>query len=597
MGESNADNTIPADIAGLRARLGAVLADIGDDSVARWLGPARTLIGDRARVVVTGEIQAGKTSLINALLNRPDALPVNADGTAGGSYTAVNHGAPQRLVVELADGTITDDGRVATGSADAIRAELVVDEPRLSGLTVLDTPGIGDPRSARGRVILDALDGATGLIFVCRAGSKISTFERDFLAQAARRVDRIIFVLSRIDQCPEWRASLRENEETVRGDHQRFPGGRFADISFLPVSAKKALRQAQRGRSGIDDLWSQLVAISRSRARLATLNELRMIRSATSDAHRLLGERLQALKTSAATGAAAVDDRLTALAALDKAWRGALNSEVSAAKGAVHGLLQLRMMELRNDYQAMMANPTKQTIARVETGLVADLSTMQLRAHADVREHTAEVARRLMAGTPGAEAVVEAIDAALPDPERSLSSYLSQRPPAPTSPAERLTTLQTTFMGWSMSSGAAGAAMATFGVINPIAAALIGIPGAAAWRYWSKHVREQVADASHTQVWVRDVVGQAGAIIDNEVNTAFAGATRQLQEGIDQAFQAARAQLDEARQTQARGLAAVEAEKRKLVDLQRQLVLVGRGCEKQAAPLTAAAPAGEAPTP
>jgi hypothetical protein len=525
---------------------------------------------------------------------------VDFAGPTTATYVAVGAGSPEGIHAELRDGrTVTTDLAAAhryisvrgDQSSEVMRAQLLIDDPRLSALTLFDTPGTGNTNSVYGGLILDALDEATALVFVCPAGSKISTAERDFLAKAGRRIDRIVFVLTKIDEHPQWRESLRENEETVRADESRFPDDRFADIVFLPVSAQKSLNPRLRKRSGIDELWAQLQGIADTHIHLTQLNELRTVKSTLRDTFGLVGQRLKAMN-EAETGneAAIIDEQVRALAEQDKAWRSALTLEVQQARAAVQALQQMRIMQLRTDYQTRLAEATPEVIAESEARLVADLCAMQLRAHKDVREHTAEIARRFLAGIPDTDTAIEMVESQLPDPEKSLSSYLSERPPTPTNPMDKFTNIQTTFMGYSMSSGAAGIALAAVGITGGgalLAAAAIGLPGAAAWRYWTKRVRATAAEASHTHSWARDSIASASTIIDGQINTAFANSTRRLQEAFEMTFLDAKKQLVEMKQTYARGRKSVEAEKKRLERLQDRLVLLGRLCDRQRSSLLA----------
>jgi GTPase SAR1 family protein len=581
---------IPADVDGVRAKLRDVLVGIDAGSRLRLLDSAKVIAGDCAKVVFAGEIQTGKSSLINALLNRVDLLPVGAGGATTATYVAVAGGATEGIQVELRDGhTATDDltavdrytsthgGQVG----EIIRAAVLVDEPELSTLTVIDTPGIGNPDAAFGRLTLDALGDATALVFVCAAGNKISTAERNFIAEASRRIDRIVFVLNRIDEHQQWRDSLHENENTVRADQSRFRDGRFANITFIPVSARKALEPALRKRSGIENLWEQLRSIADKHTELGRLNELRFLRSMISDVQDELGQRWKALEDAAGTETAALDEQLKTLSAHDKAWRSALKSEIVLAKGEVQRLIEVHKMELRADYQNRIGQQLGNS-DDIMRSLAANLSGMQLQADKSVRQHTAEIARRLLTGLPGTESAIELLDAQLPNPSTSMSAYIRERPPRPEGPMEKFTDMQSTFMGWSMTSGAAGVALAAMSVTATPAVligAAIGVPGALLWRRWAKQVRERSAEAAHTKTWVQEQIGHATKLIDKDISQAFTNAERQLRKALESAFTDAGKELEELRG--ATGREEVEEQKRKIRYHQQKLGEVAGGCDKQ----------------
>lgn len=585
---------IPADVDGVRAKLADVLTAIDDGARLDLLASAATRTGDLATVVFAGEIHTGKSSLINALLDRSDLLPVGTGQATTTTYVAVTHGAPERLQAELRDGhivsdTVTSVGRYASSQGDQVgeivRATVLVDEPQLAMLSVIDTPGIGNPDVAFGRLVLDALTDATALVFVCAAGNKISTAERNFIAEAARRIDRIIFVLSRIDEQQHWRDSLQENEATVRADQERFPDGRFADITFIPVSARKALEPALRNRSGINELWQQLRSIADTHTELARLNELRVLRSMISDVQGVLAQRWKALGDTENANSAALDEQLKTLSAQDKTWRTALRSELALAKGEVLRLVEVRKMELRADYQNRIGLQVDSP-EDITRSLTANLSGMQLQADKDVREHTAEIVRRLLTGIPGTESAVEILDAQLPDPATSVSAYIRERPSRPVSPMEKFTDVHSTLVGWGVTSGFAGVALTALTITGMPAALVgvaIGLPGALLWRRWARQVRDTSAETAYTKAWAEEQIGHAAKMIDKDVNQAFTNAEVQLHKALETAFADARKQLEELRQIQAAGRKEVDEQKRKIRDQQRKLVEAAHGCDKQLA--------------
>lgn len=584
---------IPEDVDGVRAKLKDVLDDVDDTARLGLLESASVTGGDSAKVVFAGEIQTGKSSLINALLNRADLLPVGTGGPMTATYIAVAGGSPEGMQVELRDGHIAhhDLGEIprytSTNSVHSVgitRAAVLLDDAELSMLSLIDTPGIGNPDIAFGQTTLDALSGATALVFVCAAGNKISTAERNFIAEAARRIDRIVFVLNRIDERQQWRDSLQENEATVRADQKRFPDGRFADITFIPVSARKAMEPRLRIRSGIDELWEQLRTISDQHGELARLNELRVLRSMISDVQGALGQRFASLNSMADAESAVLDEQLKTLAAQDKAWRSALKSELALAKGEVQRLIEVHRMDLQSDYRNTLGRQQAST-DDLERSLVASLSGMQLQADTYVREHTVEIARRLLTGLPGTESAIELLDAQLPDPSTSVSAYIRARPPRHESPMEKFTDVQTTLVGWGISSGAAGLAIGALSISSGGATTLIGaaiaVPGAVLWRRWARQVRDQSAEAAHTRTWVEEQIGHATRLIDKDISQAFTNAETQLHKALERAFADAGKELEQLRRIQAAGRKEVDEQKRKIRDQQRKLVEAAHGCDRQ----------------
>ncbi|MGW5153547.1 dynamin family protein [Rhodococcus koreensis] len=603
------------DIDGLRRQLEQILTGIGEEPAAQWLGPAFSADGNRAKIVIVGEVGTGKSSVINALLGRRDLLPVGAVAPTTATYVAVCAGTPETITVHLDNGRTLSDGDLAhlpryvsaggDQSRRVARAAVHLDAPRLAALTLIDTPGTGGLDSAYGRLTLDSLDNATALVFVCAAGNKISTSERDFLAQASRRIDRVVFLLTQIDDHPRWRESLQENEETVRADRARFPHHNFADITFAPVSAVKALYSPhQRERSGIDEIWAQLDDIARAHTHLMQLNELRTIKSAQRDAYAFLYEKLQALEAMSDPNQddelTALHEQSTALSELNTQWRKNLDWEVRKAKTAVNNQLNLRVTQLRGDYQSKLATARKPLqVAEIESEVVTDLCALQLRSDTDLRQHAAEIARRMLSGVPGAEAAVTVLDAQLPAPEDALSTYLIERPPIPSNPAETLMGVQTSFTGWNMARNLVPLVLGGVGLVVPGGQAVVAaltLPVGAVWYRWHKKTRELAGEVAGVRTWIMESIGQARTFIHDDIDLAFTNASRVLQDTIEESLTDAQKQIDAAKQIRTRGRVDREAEQTRITNLRGQLIQLGLECDKKRKALLAQASAPTAGT-
>ena len=114
-------------------------------------------------VVVVGEVKRGKSSLINALIGQRDLLPVDAlTCTSAPIRVSITDTAPTTAKVELLRGgdreviPASELARWVTveGTKDELElpraAEISLQVAGLSGLTIVDTPGVGglDEREA-----------------------------------------------------------------------------------------------------------------------------------------------------------------------------------------------------------------------------------------------------------------------------------------------------------------------------------------------------------------------------------------------------------------------------------------------------------------
>lgn len=564
------------DVAQLRAQLEELLPTVGAATALRRLGPAPTDTGGRANIVILGEPSTGKTSLVNAIVGDPGLLPV----VPSTSYIAVG-GLPDVTVRAY-----YPDGRSVSGDLALIRGALAADaddrperieagipHPRLTGLTLFDTPGVGAMDCAATELALRAVELATAVVFVVSAAAKISLAERTFLAEAAARVDQVVFVLTKIDAHPEWEAVLDENIETIRGDFRRFPPGRFDDIAFIPFSARLAALSDDdpelAADSGVDTLWEKLDEIAERQARLSEVNALRAIVSTIDDAEAILAERQRTLENP-------LDERefvelslkITQLTASSAVWRNNLSREISAARDAVSTLQRRRITRLRTEYDAELNGKVKpKSIGEIEARIVADLCAMQEEAGRDVRQHLTEIARRLLAEIPGGEEAAEALTGDVPEPAETPSDYLRQRPPAPRDPTELTLGVQAMFIGSSMARtlvaslvGAVGLAGGAAGTVAIAASLPVGL----VWWRVQRAMRRRAMDVAGLRAWVVESIHAANTEIAADIDRGFRRGFDALHEGVAasltdalEAATAARNDLDRARDQAAADLQRV----------------------------------------
>ncbi|SDS97838.1 Dynamin family protein [Streptomyces sp. TLI_053] len=192
--------TVAADTTAALERLGAAARARGLAGTAERLDEAvRRLADGRIVVVVCGEFNRGKSSLVNALVRRPGLLPVDVLQTTsvvttlawGTRDTATVHlreqngGTRQREVpfTELADYVAE-----SANPGNRLRAELLdlrLPSEALTGGTVLvDTPGIGGVFPEHTAVTAGFLASADAVVFVADTTSPLSAAELRFLRHA-----------------------------------------------------------------------------------------------------------------------------------------------------------------------------------------------------------------------------------------------------------------------------------------------------------------------------------------------------------------------------------------------------------------------------
>lgn len=277
---------------------GIALAGSGDRAdLRRRLEQTRERLQDpNIRVIVVGEFKQGKSQLINALVNAP-VCPVDDDiatavpttvrygerasasvvstSAIGGAIGA--DGRSQRAEVPIAELAryVSERGGRGTDS-DVSAAEVVLPRKLLkSGLTLIDSPGVGGLNSAHALTTLATLPSAHAMLFVSDASQEYTEPEIQFLRHAMRISPNVACVLSKIDLYPQW----RRVEELDRGHlHSIDP-----DIPVFPVSSNLRLAAIEASDHELNTESGFATLISYLRKDVVGQAELLQRRSAAAD--------------------------------------------------------------------------------------------------------------------------------------------------------------------------------------------------------------------------------------------------------------------------------------------------------------------------
>ncbi|MER5869767.1 dynamin family protein [Streptomyces sp. NPDC002044] len=269
------------DYGAIRTDILAALTEAADtahraeaENTARSLEEARDgLQDDVLRVVVLGEFKAGKSSLLNALLDdvgEPPLLP-EAEEIATSVAASVAYGDPERIdVLHMAgdnEGDDIDGGGADEGAAAAATTVLVdrhglrehgteggnpqnrrgvlavrihTPSPRLrQGLVLVDTPGLGGPHPEHNVATRAALPGADAVLLALDATQPVLRSHLDTVRQAASAInssdtpDALLFALTKTDQ-----RGYEEILADTRAKLATATGRPAADLLVVPVSAR-----------------------------------------------------------------------------------------------------------------------------------------------------------------------------------------------------------------------------------------------------------------------------------------------------------------------------------------------------------------------
>ncbi len=228
------------------------LASLGTERDREQLAALRDrLDAARLRVLVVGEAKRGKSTLVNALLDRA-VLPSGVTPLTAVT-TTVRYGDDPRVEVRFLDGhdekhplAALDDLVTERGNPRNRRqiagVTVYVDAPVLAGgVELVDTPGTGSVFEWDTEAAHEALQSMDAAVFVLTADPPVSASERDLLGQVAELSVTTFTVLNKADRLDEpGRAEAMEFTRQVLGE-----AGHAGQV--YPMSARAALDGGDAG--------------------------------------------------------------------------------------------------------------------------------------------------------------------------------------------------------------------------------------------------------------------------------------------------------------------------------------------------------------
>ncbi|WP_298181037.1 dynamin family protein [Saccharomonospora sp.] len=544
--------SLPAQVKKARESLLALLRDL-DSQAAKWVEEQREARTTKPSVVVVGETNRGKSSLVNALLAKPGLSPVAAE-VATATYLVFDHAdewraracypgqlAPVEFGLDELERWVSMRHDLPEGQLPPRYVEVDGPVPLLERISVVDTPGVGGLDSAHGELAMEAAAGATALLFVVDASAPFTMPELRFLTTLADRVETVVFALSKTDQFRGWRQILEENKKLL-AEH----APRFADSPFHPVSArmfelagKAPNEQAAamlREKSGVAELQTALqeLLVGRS-AMLGEANTLRALSSALAEQQVRLAANERAL-TSGEWEARQLRQRRDQLVAdrrsSTKGWQLRLRGEVQRARIDLGHEVGRRMRDAQAYFRQRIDAAGREELAALPQQVDATLQSVSQRVSGLLAYRLNEVTDAVLADLFSAEelAVIRSQFA------RGGGPPVVLRPPdrRPPSAEDKLLV----FMGVSGGAGAAKLVAAPFvsaALFTPVvlpATIVIGL--GAGW--WMARTRRHAADKQHAKQWLIESIADARSTLDQLVSEQLIEAEQQLALALDDAL-------------------------------------------------------------
>jgi predicted GTPase len=268
----------------------------GETALVEAVNRVRALPPPSRTVVVIGEVKRGKSSLVNSLLGRLNAAPVDVDITTSAQLRFVPPTAefaegkvrlefPVKRFQEIAAEELRD--WVTVGGAMVndpnfeqlpVAAEISTAALHLPGVHIVDTPGVNGLNASHIESAVTATKGASVLLMVCDATASISKPELDFLQRVSGEIGSVVLAVTKTDLATKGGQAIVDENRRILAEHAR----RFAGIDIMPVSsllAEAAMKSADPERaerawaaSGIPELAHRLLRLLSDGQRMHSVN-------------------------------------------------------------------------------------------------------------------------------------------------------------------------------------------------------------------------------------------------------------------------------------------------------------------------------------
>lgn len=204
------------------------------------------------RLLVVGEFNRGKTTLINALLGA-ELLPSGIVPLTS-VITILSYGEQPVARVLFRDGLsievppeqlgdyVTERGNPLNGK-EVEEVEVLYPSPWLKrGVQVIDTPGIGSIYSHNTDIAYRHLPHADAVLFLLSADQPLTAAERDFLAAVREYAEKIFFLINKVDHLTD--EDVNQAVAFVGAAVEESVG---PEAAIYPLSALQALKAKQSG--------------------------------------------------------------------------------------------------------------------------------------------------------------------------------------------------------------------------------------------------------------------------------------------------------------------------------------------------------------
>jgi predicted GTPase len=543
--------SLPQQVKATREKVLALLKEINPDS-ARWVEEVRARRKGRPSAVVVGETNRGKSSLVNALVDRPGLSPVDAE-VATATYLVFGHAEEWRaracypgqvapVPVELPElvNWVSAAHDLPDGHLPPRYVEIDGPVEFLSKVTVVDTPGVGGLDSVHGELAQEAAASATALLFVVDASAPFTIGELNFLAQVGERVETVVFALSKVDQYRGWRQVLEADQALLAEHAPRFAGAVFHPVSarMYEMAAKAPTPEAAamlRERSGVDELRAALVGLLDGRSiMLGEANTMRALSTALAELNVKLENERRALSTGeeeAEKLRARKDELTTERRSSTKGWQVRMRGEIQRTRVENNHEVARQMRDVQSWFRQAIDVADRDRLRELPPQVDAALQMVSGRISQAVSYRLNQVTENVLGElfNPDELEVIRAQFA------RAGGSPIIVRPAEKRPPTAEDKLL--VFM--AVTGGFSAGKMALLPLAGAVAAPILLVPTivvglGAGW--WLAKTRKHSADKQHMKQWLSESIADARSTVDQLVAEQLIEAEQQLSLALDDAL-------------------------------------------------------------
>jgi predicted GTPase len=542
--------SLPQQVKATREKLLTLLKDVNPDS-ARWVEEVRAKRKGKPSVVVVGETNRGKSSLVNALIGQPGLSPVDAE-VATATYLIFGHaeewgaracypGQVAPIPIELAEliNWVSAAHELPSGQLPPRYVEIDGPAEFLDKVSLVDTPGVGGLDSVHGELAQEAASSATALLFVVDASAPFTTGELNFLANVGESVETVVFALSKVDQYRGWRQVLEADLALLAEHAPRFAGAKFHPVSarMYEMAGKAPNPEAAamlRERSGVEELRIALTGLLAGRsAMLGEANTMRALATALAE----LQVRLESEKRALTTGEAEAetlrsrkDELTTERRSSTRGWQVRMRTEIQRTRVENNHEIARQMRDVQSWFRQAIDAANKEKLKELPPQVDAALQMVSGRIGQAVAWRLNQVAETVLGElfTPEELTVIRAQFAKAGSP--IVIRQAERRPP---------TTEDKLLVFMGATGGLSAGKMALLPLAGVVAGPILLVPTiaialGAGW--WLSSTRKHSADKTHMKQWLTEAIADARSTVDQLVAEQLIAAEQQLALSLDDAL-------------------------------------------------------------